>query len=73
MKLKPDCREVHRLVSEGLDRELTVVERLRMRVHLVMCSACTAFNGQMQLMRRAMQRFEIAPDTPPSAPADTPP
>lgn len=54
--IKPTCREVHRLVSEGMDRELTMVERTRMRLHLMMCKACTRFNGQMDLLRRAMRK-----------------
>lgn len=53
---KPTCREVHRLVSEGLDRELSLVERTRVRVHLWVCVACTRFNGQMDLLRRAMRQ-----------------
>lgn len=57
MSLIPTCREVHQLASESLDRQLNTGERLRMRVHLVMCGACTRFNGQMLLIRRAMQRL----------------
>jgi hypothetical protein len=53
---KPTCREVHRLVSEGLDRDLSLVERTRVRLHLVVCVACTRFNGQMDLLRRAMRQ-----------------
>ncbi|WP_295999503.1 zf-HC2 domain-containing protein [Rugamonas sp.] len=76
--LKPTCREVHRLVSEGLDRELSLVERTRMRLHLMVCGACTRFNGQMSLLRRAMRTMPppdydaaAAPTLPPAAP--TPP
>ncbi|UUZ51456.1 zf-HC2 domain-containing protein [Massilia sp. B-10] len=54
--IKPTCREVHRLVSEGMDRELSIVERTRMRLHLIVCEACTRFNGQMDLLRRAMRQ-----------------
>lgn len=57
MGLKPTCKEVHRLTSEGLDRDLTLVERLRVRLHLLVCDACTNFTGQMLLIRRAMQRL----------------
>lgn len=57
MGLKPTCKEVHRLTSEGLDRELTLVERLRMRLHLAVCEACTNFTGQMDLIRRAMRQM----------------
>lgn len=53
---KPTCREVHRLVSEGLDRELSLVERTRVRVHLWVCVACTRFNSQMHLLRRALRQ-----------------
>ena len=71
MKLKPTCREVHRLVSEGQDRELTLVEKIRMRLHLVICDACTTFNRQMRFLRHAMHKFEIPDDVPP-APAPSP-
>jgi hypothetical protein len=55
MGLKPTCKEVHRLVSEGMDRDLSLVERSRVRLHLMVCQACTRFNGQMDLLRRAMR------------------
>jgi hypothetical protein len=57
--IKPTCREVHRLVSEGMDRELSLMERVRMRLHLMVCGACTRFNGQMALLRRAMHGFPL--------------
>lgn len=55
--LKPTCREVHRLVSEGMDRDLALLERVRLRLHLMVCGACTRFDGQMRLLRRAMRSF----------------
>jgi hypothetical protein len=57
---KPTCREVHRLVSEGMDRDLSLVERGRMRLHLLVCTACTRFNAQMRLLRRAMRQWPPA-------------
>lgn len=56
---KPTCREVHRLVSEGMDRDLSLVERTRMRLHLMVCAACTRFNGQMDLLRQAMRKLPL--------------
>ncbi len=58
--LTPTCREVHRLVSEGLDRKLSFIERSRMRWHLMMCDACTRFTGQMDLLRRAMRNLPLS-------------
>ena len=60
--IKPTCREVHRLVSEGMDRDLSVRERTRVRLHLMVCKACTRFDGQMDLLRRAMRQGP--PDEP---------
>jgi predicted anti-sigma-YlaC factor YlaD len=63
MGLKPTCKEVHRLTSEQLDRPLTLVERARMRLHLLVCEACRNFGGQMDLIRRAMRQFSVQDDT----------
>ncbi len=62
MGLKPTCKEVHRLTSEGLDRDLTLIERLRVRMHLAVCKACTNFTNQMDLIRRAMHQMRAADD-----------
>ncbi len=59
MGLKPTCREVHRLTSEGLDRPLTRMERARVWIHLKACSACTNFTSQMKLIRTAMRHLTI--------------
>ena len=59
MGIKPTCKEVHRLTSEQLDRELTLVERARVRFHLLICVACRNFDGQMTLIRQAMRQFSV--------------
>jgi predicted anti-sigma-YlaC factor YlaD len=59
MSLKPTCKEVHRLTSEGMDRELSLIERMRVRMHLMICNACRNFTDQMSLIRRAMR--ELSP------------
>lgn len=65
MSIKPDCRHVHRLVSEGLDRRLSLRERVTVRLHLAICEACTTFQAQMNLLRVALRNFEIPADPPP--------
>jgi predicted anti-sigma-YlaC factor YlaD len=59
MGLKPTCKEIHRLTSESLDRELSLTERARSRLHLLVCTACRNFDRQMQLIRRAMRRLTV--------------
>jgi predicted anti-sigma-YlaC factor YlaD len=59
MGLKATCKEVHRLVSEELDRDLPLMDRVRVHFHLRICNACKNFEGQMRLLRRAMRRLSI--------------
>ena len=51
------CKEVTRIVSQGLDRNLSFSERVRLRVHLGICDGCTNFRDQMALLREAMARL----------------
>ncbi|WP_197094504.1 zf-HC2 domain-containing protein, partial [Burkholderia sp. LK4] len=37
------CTDVTRLLSDALDRHLTLHERLQVRVHLPTCSGCRAY------------------------------
>jgi len=64
MGIKPTCKEVHRLVSEQLDRDLSLVEKSRLRLHMLVCDACNNFSAQMTLIRRAMRQFPIDKDQP---------
>jgi hypothetical protein len=61
--LKPTCREVHRLSSEALDRELSLIERARLRLHLFVCLACSNTHAQMGLMRQAMRHLPLGDES----------
>ncbi len=64
--MMPSCKEVTRLVSEGLDRELRFGERVALRVHFMMCKGCRNFEDQMARLRRAMQDLSRAEDERPA-------
>ncbi len=64
--MMPSCKEVTRLVSEGLDRELRFGERVALRVHFMMCKGCRNFEEQMVRLRRAMQDLSRAEDERPA-------
>ena len=51
------CREVTRLVSRGLDRDLGFAERVKLRVHFAICGGCTNFREQVAFLREAMTRL----------------
>ena len=56
----PNCREVTRLVSEGLDRELPFLSRLSLRLHLVMCGGCRRFARQLRFLHEAVRQHVAA-------------
>ncbi len=45
------------LVSRALDARLSVGERLRVRLHLAICSACRQFARQVRLLRSATRQL----------------
>lgn len=51
------CKEAHRLVIEGQDRKLPLMEQIALRVHLMLCGACRRFEAQMDFLRQALRRF----------------
>jgi hypothetical protein len=53
----PSCKEVSRLVSESMDRELPFRQRFSMRLHLLMCSLCSRFRRQLAFLREAAHAF----------------
>jgi hypothetical protein len=44
------CRDASRLISESQERPLGLLERLRLRVHLILCRACARFQDQTRLL-----------------------
>lgn len=57
MKMMLSCKEVTRLASQGLDRDLGLGERVALRVHLAICAGCSNFERQMKILREAVQRL----------------
>jgi predicted anti-sigma-YlaC factor YlaD len=58
MKIQLDCKEVSRLISDGLDETLPGPQRARMRLHFVICQTCRDVSEQMQFLRSAMRRID---------------
>ncbi len=57
MKLKLTCKEAGRLISEELDRKLSLPQRAALRLHLAVCDACTRISAQFRFLRRAGSRY----------------
>ena len=51
------CRDITALVSQGLDKQLSLSERLAIGVHMMICSGCRNFQSQSQFIRKAAQGY----------------
>jgi predicted anti-sigma-YlaC factor YlaD len=54
------CKEAGMLLSQALDRRLSLRERLALRLHLAICEGCRRFERQMAFLRTACRNmFEL--------------
>ena len=63
---KLTCKEAGRMISQGLDKQMTVVERIALRMHLAVCDACNKLKAQFVFLRRAISTLAGRGDPPPS-------
>lgn len=52
-----NCKQTSQLVSQSLDRRLTLQERFAVKVHLWICKYCRRFSRQLMVMRLGLQRM----------------
>ena len=51
------CSEATQLLSESQDRKLRIGERVAVRMHLFICTACSNFEKHMRVLRRVTRTF----------------
>lgn len=57
------CEEAARIMSDGMDRELSWIERAALRGHLVSCRSCKRFRRQLRVIdAAAKESSEPMPD-----------
>lgn len=49
------CQRASRLLSQRMECALPWTQRMRLRLHLLACDACTRVAGQFEAMRLALQ------------------
>ncbi|MDI1231866.1 MAG: zf-HC2 domain-containing protein [Methylobacter sp.] len=52
-----NCRDISALVSQGLDKKLSLPERFSVWLHVLMCTRCRNFKTQTQFIRKAARRY----------------
>jgi hypothetical protein len=59
MKLLLNCKEASKIISQSLDDPLSWPDRMKLKLHLFICNACTRFNQQLRLIKNAVLRIKI--------------
>lgn len=49
-----DCKHASELLSQAMERRLSLRQRMALRLHLLLCDACTQFARQLELLRKAV-------------------
>ncbi|MDA8257624.1 MAG: zf-HC2 domain-containing protein [Betaproteobacteria bacterium] len=52
-----NCRQATELMSQEQDRPLRLDERLGLRLHVLVCTGCSNYRRQMDVLRAACRRF----------------
>lgn len=58
------CKDASRLVSEGQDRNLSLLEGAGLRLHLWMCDNCQRFERQISYLRQTLRSGLARGDLP---------
>ena len=57
------CKEVSRLISDGLDQDLPRERQALLRAHLAICRGCDSLRERMAFLRRAMRKVAERDDS----------
>ncbi len=56
------CKAIGELLSQKLDRRLSLRERLRLKFHLLICKTCRCYEKQLKFIAHAVQRLMQSSD-----------
>src|SRR5438094_10229976 len=56
-RFTPTCPEVTRILSLGMDKQLSLMMRMKLRIHYLMCSFCQRYMKQLKYIRQVSREF----------------
>ena len=51
-KRTPKCREVVRILSQSMDSKLSLIMRIKLRLHYLICAWCQRYEKQLHELRK---------------------
>ncbi len=55
--MRINCRQASRLISESMDRRLSLFERAALFFHMLACDMCTNYRKQLHKLRRMVVQW----------------
>jgi len=52
-----NCKQAAALMSQGMDKELGMLQQMSLRFHLMMCGGCRNCKKQMMFLRQSCQKL----------------
>jgi len=52
-----NCQQATQLISQAQERQLSLSEKVSLKVHLMMCSGCKNFSLQIPFLSQAMKAY----------------
>lgn len=65
------CKDATHLISQGLDRRLSLVERIGLRLHLLICRGCRATEKHLAFLHEAGAAWRQHHDLSPTQQGDS--
>ena len=56
-RFTPNCPEVTRILSLGMDKDLPLLTRIKLRIHYLMCAFCERYMQQLKYIRQVARDF----------------
>ena len=54
-----NCKQATRLMSEALDRPLSLSENMSLKLHVMMCTGCRNFGQHMHSLRKITRLYAV--------------
>ena len=61
------CKDVSQLLSQSFDRSLTLMEKIGLRFHMMICKPCPRVHQQLTVLHDASKRLATVPIDIPSS------
>lgn len=68
----PPCKEVARMASDSMDRKLPLSQKIRMRLHFMICKWCLRYFKQLQFMSEIAHQHDEQSTEEKSSPSLSP-